>query len=228
LSDPTTNAIRKGFAMSISIKNLAAGSALAIAIGLTSVAAQASVTPNGSFSGTGFGTATTVSSGAWAAGSGTSSINLGALTNQISSVATTYLGNPNNFAVTAGDHFSLSQTVFDVANGAVSFTLALDDYIFSFTSEQVISKVNGSIGLYFTGNLTSDSSGNLTTPANADFSIGLTQSAPTGAIGVAYSIDSPPNPPAPPSVPEPFSAALLGVGLVGLGLSSRRKGAKAA
>lgn len=214
--------------MSISIKNLAAGSALAIAIGLTSVAAQASVTPNGSFSGTGFGTVNTVTSGAWSVGTGTSSIDLSGVVNQISSVAVTYLGNPNNFVVTAGDHFSLSQSVFAVANQAVNFTETLDDYTFTFTSEQVISKANGNIGLYFAGNLTSDSSGNLTTPSAADFSIGLTQSSPTGAIGVAYSIDSPPNPPAPPSVPEPFSAALLGVGLVGLGISNRRKAVKAA
>lgn len=87
--------------------------------------------------------------------------------------------------------------------------------MFDLNAEVVTTKQNGNIGLAFIGTLTGAPAGYLTGSA-VDFSLGFTQSSPTGAIGVGYSIDTPINPALVPSIAEPGAMTLLTIGLLGL------------
>jgi hypothetical protein len=206
----------------------------AIAAAMLGLAGYASTSyalpsPNGSFGGTEIGSITTVSGGAWQIGTSTTSITVPGF-ELISAVSDPYLGNPNNLlnppgtVPGVGSTFTFSSNTFAVANGSVAFDLFLDSYTFHFTNEIVTSKVNGNIGLYFSGNLIADASGNLAVPAAASFSATFTQSAPSGAIAAAYSINTPPA----PLVPEIDAIAgtgaltLLGGALVLAGERRRR------
>lgn len=195
--------------------------------------ANATTMPNGSFSGALIGgTVTTTYAGgsAWQLGTTTTQIQIAGGSREISGAANPYLGNPDNMLntnggpVTVGDAFTVSTGFYDVSNGAVTpFTVAVDGLTFTMTSEIVKSLVNGNIGLAFLGTLTGDTSTSTNSPftlgSAADFSVGFTESAPAGAIGVADSIDAPPNP---AILPEPTTLAVLGIGLVGL-VGARRK-----
>ncbi len=188
--------------------------------------AQATISPNGSFSGA-YGHTTATSGGTFLIGTGTTSVKV-VSPGIVINLADPYVGSINNLAALhggtvianlfTGSSISMSQSSFNIANGAITpFTVTLGSYTFTFNSEVVTSKVDRNLGLLFSGNLTNDSTGRLTAPAAADYSLTFTESSPTGAIGTAFSIDTPPI-----SVLEPASIALLGVGLLGLGLVRRR------
>jgi hypothetical protein len=211
----------------------AAGLAVGVAVAASSSAyAVPTVEPNGSLSGGILGTTvTTTTTDTWNIGTGTSTITLTGGNNQITGFADPYLGTPNNLlatnggTVTTGNYFTLSNNVFSVFSGTLStpLTLTVDSYTFTYTSELVTSLTNGNIGLAFLGDLTADTTGVLITPAAADLSVTFTEAAPTGSIGVAYSIDTPPNP---TLTPEPASMLMLGGGLVSLGAVRRRRKAQ--
>ncbi len=205
--------------------SLAAGLAVA-----GSAVANAALSPNGSFSGalTNGSVTTTYIAGGWQLGTTTTAIDITAGTRFISGAANPYLASPNNMLstnggpVSIGDAFSVSNSSYSVANGAVTpFTVSFDGFVFNLTHEVVTAIHDGNIGLAFIGTLTGAPTG-FTTGAPVDFSLGLTESGPTGAIGVAYSIDTPINPFVAALVPEPATMAMFGIGLLGL-LAVRRR-----
>jgi hypothetical protein len=138
----------------------------------------------------------------------------------ISGDADPYLGKPNNFlvtnggVVTVGDAFTISNSVYNLANGAIApFNVSVDGLTLTLTKEVVTSVADGNIGLAFIGSVTGDTTGHYLLGESADISIGFTESSPTGAIGVGYSIDAPANP---ALVPEPVTLSILGMGSLGL------------
>jgi len=206
---------------------------LPLALTVAATSAQATVDPNGSFSGFQIGAiSTTTTGGTYNLGTTTQTITVG--TNHgIASTSDPYQGVANNLSilnggtVTDGDLFTLSSNTFSTTPGVLGTPLVLivDSYTFTFTTEFVTSLQDGNIGLYFAGNLTADSAGLLTVPSAASFSAAFTSSAPTGAIGATYSINTPPAPL--PGLPEPATLSLFGLGVAALG-ANRRKAKKAA
>jgi len=213
------------------------GLAAALAVGASGVANATLISPNGSFSGGILNyNPTTVSSGTWEVGTGTTSITLSPPTHgsgklQITGQTDPYLGSPNNLSVdnsgvvSVGDSFTLSTQTFTVATQTLGTPLvvSLDGLTFSYTTETITSQVNGNIGLLFLGDLTGDTNDLYITPTSSAFSATFTQSGPTSSIGVAFSIETPP---ATTPMPEPMSIAVLGVGLIGLAGTRVYKGRK--
>jgi hypothetical protein len=189
------------------------------------------VTPNGSLSGALIGGAvntTSAGGSAWRLGITTSQIQVTSGLRLISGDADPYLSKPDNLlvanggVVTVGDPFTISNSLYNIASGPITpFNVSVDGLTFTLTKEVVTSVENGNIGLAFIGSVTGDTTGHYTLGESSDFSIGLTESSPTVAIGVGYSIDAPANPALVP-VPEPATLSLLGMGVLGL-VGTRRK-----
>ena len=189
------------------------------------------VTPNGSLSGALIGGNVTTTSGggnAWDLGLTTTKIQVTTGSRVIAGDANPYLGKPDNLlvtdggVVTIGDPFTISNSIYNVKSGAtVPFTVTVDGLALTLRSEVVTADQDGNIGLAFIGSVTADVGNHYKLGQAADLSIGFTESSPTGAIGVAYSIDTPENP---ARVPEPASLAILGLGIGSLGvIRARRK-----
>jgi hypothetical protein len=207
--------------------SLAAG----LAVAGSAVANAALISPNGSFAGALIGgtVTTTYTPGAWELGTTTTNVTITTGSRVISGAADPYLGHPNNMSsvnggpVTIGDAFSVSNSSYNIVTGAVTpFTVSFDGFTFNLDHEVVTSRQNGNIGLAFIGSLTGAAAG-YSTGLPVDFSVGLTESGPTGAIGVAYSIDTPINPTIAALVPEPATMAMFGMGLLGLVAVRRRR-----
>jgi len=168
---------------------------LALACGIHP--AHALTVANGAFSGYQIGAISTVSSGTYNLGTGTSSISVGS-NHGIASTSDPYQGKANNLSIlnggtiTDGDIFSLSSNVFSVSSGTLGtpLTLSVDSYTFAFTNEIVTTQANGQIAVGFVGSLTHDSDGLLATPSPFYFNANFSESSPTGAIAATYSLAS--------------------------------------
>jgi hypothetical protein len=104
-----------------------------------------------------------------------------------------------------------------------TITVTVDSYVFTFTQEETTVAQRsgvpaiGTIGFELIGGV-HDTSG-LLDDNTASLSLAVTQIG-LGVINLSETFVSPA---VPPNIPEPASLAMLGVGLVGLGITRRRK-----
>ena len=124
-----------------------------------------------------------------------------------------------NFSTTVGT------LVPDVILGLLSFSDGLGGfYTFDLASVttsflSIIPTVSTSISLYLLGTMGDANPSHLLTPTPTSVTLTLNSTGSSAFSGSA-SLANPPAPP-PPPIPEPATLALLGVGLLGLGLVRR-------
>ncbi|MGH7156170.1 MAG: PEP-CTERM sorting domain-containing protein [Acetobacteraceae bacterium] len=183
--------------------------------------ASALPVPNGSFGFTTVG-GTITATGSSQIGNGTTSLTL-PNTLSINSILPIFLGNPNNLGFSLLDAVGLSPLTLAVSPGtgfhSTLETVTIDSDTFVFTQLKTTSGSAGHLGLTWVGQITA--APGLAVPQSADMTAAFTQASAGASIGGTFSIST-------PSVihttPEPMSVAILGMGLLGLGLIRRKHG----
>lgn len=131
--------------------------------------------------------------------------------------------------LSGGDLATFSTLTLDTVVGPFAFTLTTGDLIFSFTSVSSVlivptgTTTQGSISQQFHGTVTGDTtSGSAFLGQSVSLSETCTQTGTGAAISCSESLRTPG---LPTTVPEPATAALFGLGLLGLGVFRRKRAA---